>query len=109
MTSGLGRDASAVSCLWILAIVVYVPVVRNGFVGWDDGIYLHAAASADLTTLAGIRTLLTSVVSGNYHPATMAAYAVQHGAFGPNRPGITWSVSCFTPLLPLWFTGFSEA
>ena len=68
----------------ILSLVVFLPVLQNGFVNLDDDKYI-----LDNTALSSfnLKQLFSGFVEGNYHPLTMLTYAVEYHLFGLNAKG----------------------
>ncbi|HEY4707204.1 MAG TPA: hypothetical protein VII64_07070, partial [Thermodesulfobacteriota bacterium] len=54
-----------------IAAAVYLPSLGNGFVEWDDQVYVYESEGLALTGPAFIRWAFTAVVSSNWHPFTM--------------------------------------
>ena len=72
----------------VLVFLVYCPVLRNGFVGWDDDIYVYQnprLRQLTLTSLAG--TFTTIHASGNWHPLTELSHAADYALWGMNAGG----------------------
>jgi len=68
----------------LIALLVYLPALSNGFVNWDDQAYVyenHNIRSFDL------KWLLSAVVVGNWHPLTMLSYMVDYSIWGLNPFG----------------------
>ena len=68
----------------LLVVLLYLPALGNGFVGWDDDIYV--------TNNPQIRSLAPSslvrafahvhAASGNWHPLTVVSHAVDYAIWG---------------------------
>lgn len=68
----------------VITFVVYMPSLQNGFVNWDDPLYVyenHNIRAFDL------KWLLSAVVVGNWHPLTMLSFAVDYSIWGLNPFG----------------------
>jgi tetratricopeptide (TPR) repeat protein len=61
-----------------LVCLVYLPVLGNGFVNWDDEVYLYRGRLAEAPAAA----FATIHASGNWHPLTILSHAVDHPLFG---------------------------
>jgi tetratricopeptide (TPR) repeat protein len=79
--------------LWIplaVALVTFLamaPSLQNGFTNWDDPEYvLDNALIRDLSP-AGLQTIATSFLDGNYHPLTVLSLAVDYRFGGLNPAG----------------------
>jgi protein O-mannosyl-transferase len=69
--------------LGLMAIGLYWPATRNGFVSLDDPDYVTANSHVQGgLTLENIQWAFTSVVSGNWHPATMLSLMLDGQLFG---------------------------
>ena len=67
-----------------LTFLAYRPALTNGFINWDDPIYVYWNP--------GIRTIdlgwaFTTVVAKNWHPLTMLSHAVDFSLWGLNPRG----------------------
>ncbi|MBI4949811.1 MAG: tetratricopeptide repeat protein [Deltaproteobacteria bacterium] len=68
----------------LLALLVYLPALGNGFVNWDDHVYVyenHNIRAFDL------KWLLSAVVVGNWHPLTMLSYMADWSIWGQDPFG----------------------
>jgi hypothetical protein len=73
----------------LLVVLLYLPALGNGFVGWDDDIYV--------TNNPQIRSLAPSslvrafahvhAASGNWHPLTVVSHAVDYAIWGLHPMG----------------------
>lgn len=67
------------------AVLAFLPVLRAGFLGWDDPIM---ALDPRLTLdAAGLRWMLTSLHTGLYQPATWLSMAVDRALWGERAFG----------------------
>jgi tetratricopeptide (TPR) repeat protein len=67
----------------LLVFLVYCPALRNGFVGWDDDIYVYQSPllrNPTLTSLLG--TFSSFHASGNWHPLTELSHAADYALWG---------------------------
>ncbi len=76
---------------WALAVAVlcfYSPAIRNGFVYFDDSIYLtkNEAIHGGLN-LTAIKWAFTTFLTGNWHPLTWLAHGLDWQLFGANPAG----------------------
>ena len=53
--------------------LAYYPALNNQFVQWDDQFYVTANPLLLNPSLSSLRALMTTVISLNYHPITMAS------------------------------------
>jgi len=72
----------------VLVFLVYCPVLRNGFVGWDDDIYVYRNPRLrQLTPASLVQTFTTIHASGNWHPLTELSHAADCALWGLNPGG----------------------
>ena len=70
----------------LLVVVVYCPALRNGFVNWDDDIYVYQNARVRNPTLPAMVGVFSSIhASGNWHPLTELSHMAD-GAMWGMRP-----------------------
>jgi hypothetical protein len=74
--------------LAMLTLAVYLPVVRNGFIIYDDGDYVtqNRMVQGGLT-MAGIKWAFTTFKSANWHPLTWLSHMTDAELFGVNAAG----------------------
>jgi tetratricopeptide (TPR) repeat protein len=67
----------------VVAITFFslLPVIRNGFVNWDDDVYLYENTGIRILTPARIQSFFTSFYAANYHPLVFVSYAVEYQLF----------------------------
>jgi protein O-mannosyl-transferase len=72
----------------LLVFLLYCPVLRNGFVGWDDDIYVYQNPHHHPLTLPALLGTFTSIhASGNWHPLTELSHAADCAIWGMNPRG----------------------
>jgi protein O-mannosyl-transferase len=78
-------NALILALILVLTAFVFSNSLGNEFIDeLDDDIYVvNNAAVRDLSA-AGLKTIFTTFVAGNYHPLTMLSYAVEYRLFGLN-------------------------
>jgi len=92
-TEGEGNDGrlsvqGSALAVALLVFLVYCPVLRNGFVGWDDGIYVYQNPRLRDLTLPNLLGMFTSIhASGNWHPLTELSHAADCALWGMNPKG----------------------
>lgn len=65
----------------LITFLVYLPALKNGFVNWDDDIYLNEIVS--LGTGSGFLKSFTDVPPHSYwHPVTLISYLVDYALWG---------------------------
>ncbi|HYA22606.1 MAG TPA: glycosyltransferase family 39 protein, partial [Terriglobales bacterium] len=81
---------TAVLCLLlaVVSLAAYNPLIRNGFINFDDGQYIthnpHIAAGLNWDT---VRWSFTTFDQANWHPLTWISHAVDYQLFGANPAG----------------------
>jgi tetratricopeptide (TPR) repeat protein len=72
----------------LLVVLLCSPVLRNGFVGWDDDIYVYQNPRLHPLTLPTLLGTFTSIhASGNWHPLTELSHAADYAIWGMNARG----------------------
>jgi len=66
----------------ILALIVYLPVFKAGFVNWDDDDYV--VKNYTITSFKNIGDIVSKPLQGNYHPVTMLSLAMNYAISGLN-------------------------
>lgn len=79
-----GRAPAILAVLMLLALstAVFAPVLKNGFVQWDDNVYVTENATVQRRDPGAVLHVFTEFVSGNYHPITQLTYWVEHRLVG---------------------------
>ena len=81
---------TAVLCLLLVAVtlLVYNPVVRNGFINYDDPQYItnNPQVPSGLTWQT-VRWSFTNYYDANWHPLTWMSHALDYQMFGPKPAG----------------------
>jgi len=80
----VGRSLVLAAALALAVLAAFAPVVRNGFVNFDDNTNLvdNPGAHQDFT-LASLRWAFTTVQSQNWHPLTWLSHMLDFRLFGP--------------------------
>jgi tetratricopeptide (TPR) repeat protein len=74
--------------LCLLTLAAFLPVLRNGFVDFDDPQYVFANPQVQQgLSAAGLRWTLTAQVAGHWHPLTLASHMLDVQLFGLNPKG----------------------
>ena len=79
-TASLFKPEYYLALLFIVLIsfIVYLPVLRNGLLNWDDDKYIQNNL---LIRSISFDEIFSSYVQGNYHPLTMLTYAIEYHFF----------------------------
>ncbi|MBO0911434.1 MAG: tetratricopeptide repeat protein [Acidobacteria bacterium] len=74
--------------LVLAALLLYGPVIHNGFINVDDNGYIVDNAHVHRgLTLATLRWALSTLECENWHPLTWASHALDWQLFGPHAAG----------------------
>jgi tetratricopeptide (TPR) repeat protein len=74
--------------LLVVTFLTYIPVLRCGFVNYDDNVYVTERPELQLGLSGpGIRWACTAVVSANWHPLTLLSLLLDHDLFGAQAWG----------------------
>ena len=67
-----------------LVVLLYLPALGNGFVNWDDDIYVYANPQVRSIAPSSLLRAFTRIhaSSGNWHPLTMVSHAVDYAMWG---------------------------
>ena len=77
----------AAALLFALTLALFLPLADNGFVNFDDPLYVAANPVVQRgLTLEGLRWAFTATRSGNWHPLTWLSHMADVELFG-NRAG----------------------
>ncbi len=71
----------------IFTFLVYLPSLRNGFVNWDDHLYIYENAFIRSLDLKFLKRVFVSVSVSNWHPLTIISYALDYRLWGLNPLG----------------------
>jgi tetratricopeptide (TPR) repeat protein len=58
--------------------LVFLPSLRNGFINWDDQVYVLNNSSIKALTAANLRKIFTSYYVSNYQPLTLLSFLVNY-------------------------------
>jgi tetratricopeptide (TPR) repeat protein len=88
----IAPQRNATRLLWLgaallLTYLVYMPSLGNGFTNWDDNYYVTENPVVAHPT---VHDLLTKPLGGNYHPLTMASFALNYAISGVRPFGYHW-------------------
>ncbi|MEW6076964.1 MAG: tetratricopeptide repeat protein [Thermodesulfobacteriota bacterium] len=70
-----------IACI-VVTLFTLLPVVRNGFVNWDDNLYVYENPAIRTLSPAQVKSFFTSFYAANYHPLVLVSYAVEYRFFG---------------------------
>ncbi|HEV3073698.1 MAG TPA: tetratricopeptide repeat protein [Thermoanaerobaculia bacterium] len=74
--------------LCLLTLAAFLPVLRNGFVNFDDPQYVYANPHVRQgLSVAGLRWALTTQVAGHWHPLTLVSHMLDVQLYGLDPEG----------------------
>lgn len=84
-----GRNVSWITAftIAIITFLVYLPALQNGFVRWDDHLYVSENQNIRFIDIRFLRWDITAVVASLWHPLTMFSLALDYALWGPNPFG----------------------
>ena len=62
----------------VVTVAAFWRAIHLGFTDWDDPFYATDQPLIQDLSPAGLRTIFSTFVEGNYHPLTMASFAVDY-------------------------------
>jgi len=62
----------------LLSFAVYLPALKNGFVTWDDGMYIYKNPSLLPVSFQYVKWSFGSFAAGNWHPLTWISYGIDN-------------------------------
>ena len=68
----------------VLTAVAFIPCLSNGFVNWDDDLYILNNPAIHHLSFAVVKHLFTSIFVSSYFPLTMLSFAFQYHISGSN-------------------------
>jgi len=71
----------------LTTFLVYLPALENGFVNWDDYVYVYKNSNIQSLDFRFLKWASSAVVSSNWHPLTILSYAVDYAFWGLNPIG----------------------
>lgn len=71
----------------LVTFAVYLPSLGNGFVNWDDLVYVVDNNNIRTLNLDFFRWVMVSVYNCNWHPLTIISYALDYSVWGTDPWG----------------------
>lgn len=65
----------------LVTFLVYLPALKNGFVNWDDDVYVYENLNIRSIDLAFLKWVSTAEVSSLWHPLTVISYAINYAVW----------------------------
>jgi hypothetical protein len=73
--------------VFLLAVLPFLPVLRAGFLNWDDDYHLVENAGIRGLGAAQLRWMFSTTLGGHYHPLTWLSFGVNYSLDGMNPWG----------------------
>ena len=84
----MGRTNAIAAALLLLVAVCFAPVVHNGFVNYDDEVYVTANPRLEQPLSADtLRWAFTTFRASNWHPVTWLSHLADVALFGLDARG----------------------
>lgn len=71
----------------LVTMAVYLPALRNGFLNWDDNVYVVSNPYIRSINLFFFKWVFSQFYAGNWHPLTWISHALDYAAWGLNPLG----------------------
>src|SRR4030042_5118028 len=72
----------------LITILVYLPALQNGFVNWDDNLYVYENPYIQSIDFGFFKWMFTTFHASNYwHPLTWLSHAIDYAIWGLNPMG----------------------
>ncbi len=71
----------------VVTFAIYLPALRNGFVNWDDNLYVYENSHIRSLGLDFLRWAFTDSSANYWHPLTWISYAVDYSLWGLSPAG----------------------
>lgn len=73
--------------LALITVLAYLPTLRNGFVNWDDDLYVYDNKGIQSIGIGFLKWALTSEVAALWHPLTLFSLAFDYAVWGLEPAG----------------------
>ncbi len=88
MTTKIIKSKSVYAALTaVAAFIIYLPALKNGFVDWDDNIYIYQNQMITNFNMEFIKWSFTNFAAFNWHPLTWMSHALDYAVWGLNPMG----------------------
>lgn len=67
--------------------IVYLPALWNGFINWDDDVYVYENQNIDSLNLNSLKWIFFAKIGGLWHPLTIFSLSLDHAVWGANPWG----------------------
>ncbi len=68
----------SVCCILIVSLIVFLPVLKNEFIGWDDNQLVYENLVIRNLTWNNLKEIFTSFYVGNYIPLTILSFSLEY-------------------------------
>src|SRR5512143_1833419 len=82
-----GRSYFAAGLVVLITAAAYVPALRNGFVNWDDDLYVVGNSHLFALGPAFLKWAFFHFYASNWHPLTWISHALDYAVWGLNPFG----------------------
>ncbi len=73
-----------VCLILVIVSVAFLPLLKNGFVNWDDDRYVTENVMIKNLSFSGIQNVFFSFHESNYHPLSLLSYMIEYFFFNYN-------------------------
>lgn len=71
----------------ILTFMIYLPALQNGFVDWDDNVYILDNSNIQSISLKVLKWIFSPEANPTWHPLTLLSFVVDYSIWGLNPFG----------------------
>src|SRR3990172_4057477 len=93
-TKALGSSRFSMTMIWIPALLValitflvYLPALQNGFVNWDDQLYVYENQNIRAINLKFLKWSASAEANPTWHPMTLFSIALDYRTWDINPFG----------------------
>lgn len=73
---------AAASLVALLTFIIYLPALQNGFINWDDGVYVYENPNIQKIDLELIKWVFSIKANPTWHPLTLFSLSIDHAVWG---------------------------
>ena len=84
---GMKQRLTLAGSVAVITFLVFLPALRNGFVTWDDGMYVYENPFIHSLDLHLLKRAVLDFYASNWHPLTLISHAVDYAVWGLNPAG----------------------
>ncbi len=78
------KRAGATAFIFLISFIVFLPALHNGFVNWDDRLYVSENPNIISFGFSSLRQAFVSFYASNWHPLTLISLSLDYRLFGLN-------------------------